>query len=143
MMKLIILPLTKKGDEAKSKMIDEVIEVTKELRRVDEEAGTFALAAMSVALVNYTSPEQKARIKEVLSMTAIGAMFEKEKEDAVADAVVLTQAKDLVESVDQIVINATVSLEEACRYRGINLIAYDIAKKYIEEHTEKKEPVAV
>ena len=110
---------------------------------MDEEAGTFALAAMSVALVNYTSLEQKARIKEVLSMTAIGAMFEKEKEDAVADAIVLTQAKDLVESVDQIVINATVSLEEACRYRGINIIAYNIAKKYIEEHTEKKEPVAV
>ncbi len=76
-------------------------------------------------------------------MTEIGAMFEKEKEDAVADAIVLTQARDLVESVDQIAKNLNLSLEDACTARGINAIAYDIAKKYIEEHTEKKEPVAV
>ena len=137
MMKLIILPLTQKGDKAKSKMIDEVIEISTELKRVDDESGTFALAAMSVALVNYMSPEQKARIKEVLSMTEIGAMFEKEKEEAVA----LAEAKGIVESVDQIAINAHVELEEACRLRGINKTAYDFAKIYIEEHT--KEPVAV
>ena len=71
-------------------------------------------------------------------MTEIGAMFEKEKEEAVA----LAEAKGIVESVDQIAINAHVELEEACRLRGINVAAYDIAKKYIAL-AEKKELVAV
>ncbi len=139
MMKLIILPLTKKGDEAKSEMIDQVIDVTTELRRVDDEAGTFALAAMSVALVNYTSPTQKARIKEVLSMTDIGAMFEKEKEDAVA----LTKAKAMVDSVERVSLNGNFSIEEACRLLGITKDAYDVSRKYLEDHTEKDESVAV
>lgn len=76
-------------------------------------------------------------------MTAIGAMFEKEKQDAVSGAIVLTQARDLVESVDEIAKNLQLSLEDACSARGINVTAYEIAKKYVEEHTEKTEAVAV
>ena len=72
-------------------------------------------------------------------MTAIGAMFEKEKKEAV----MLTKAEDLVKSVDQIVVNGSLSLEEACRLLGVNVTAYEIAKVYIQEHKEKEEAVAV
>ena len=134
MMKLILLPLTKKGNEAKSEMIDKVIEVTRDLRMVDDDAASFALAAMSVALVNYTSQEQKMRIKEVLSMTAIGAMFQKDMDDAVT----LNTAEQLVESVDEIMKNGNYPLEEACRLRGVNVDYYILSKKYVVEHTAAK-----
>ncbi len=96
------------------------------------------MSTMSVALVNYTGLEQKARMKEVLSLTDIGAMFEKEK----ADAVILTKARMMVDSVERLSKNGKFSLEESCRLLGLSKDAYDVSKKYVEEHTLKKEPVA-
>ena len=70
-------------------------------------------------------------------MTEIGAMFEKEKEEAVT----LAKAKALVNSVDRLSKNGNISHEEACRLLDLTEDAYFVAKIYLEEHT--KEPVAV
>ena len=143
MMKLIILPLTKKGQEAKAKMIDEVIDVTLQLKDVDDKAGTFALAAMYVGLINYISPKQEDRIMEVMNMTGIGQRYEERERKAVSEAVTLAKAEAMVNSVDQLIKNLHLSIEDACTALGINKDAYDIAKQYTEEQSENKEAVAV
>ena len=114
------------------------LRLPKDLKTVDDDAASFALAAMSVALVNYTSQKQKERIKKVLSMTVIGAMFQKDMDDAVKDAVILNTAEKLVESVDEIMKNGHCPLEEACRLRGIHVDYYKLSKKYVAEHTTAK-----
>ena len=52
-MRLIILPLTKKGTEGKQAMIDEVIETSQKVQ--NEEEVSFILFAMMVAARNYIS----------------------------------------------------------------------------------------
>ena len=58
-------------------MIDEVIETPQKVQ--NEEEVSFILFAMMVAARNYISEKQMEKIKEVLTMTTVGKMFEDEK----------------------------------------------------------------
>ena len=88
LMRLIILPLTVKGNEGKQKMIDKVIETGELLRDYDKKDSAFVLSAMAIAAGNFLTQEQKNRLVEVMRMTEIGQMFidrvEKEKDEKTA-----------------------------------------------------------
>ena len=72
LMRLAVLPLTKKGRKAKEKMIDEVIDTAEMMQKADDAGTSFVLSAMYVAAGNFITAGQEDRIKEVLDMTALG-----------------------------------------------------------------------
>lgn len=72
LMKLIVLPITQMKNDDISGMIDNVIDFAEEMKNVDIGNCAFVLSAMSVAMRNYITEEQKRRIWEVLTtMTSI------------------------------------------------------------------------
>lgn len=77
LMRLIILPLTYKGDEKKTEMIDAVINSAEKI--VEEDKKTFVLAGVCVAAHHYLTDMQVERIGGLLKMTKVGQLFERER----------------------------------------------------------------
>ena len=78
-MRLIILPLIEMGTEAKIKMADKAIDIAAKIEAAD--VRSFVLAGMSVAGAGFLTNEQDEKILEVLKMTRIGRMIQKEIEE--------------------------------------------------------------
>ena len=83
-MQLIILPLIEMGTEAKRRMADKAIDIAAQIEAVN--VRSFVLAGMSVAGAGFLTDEQDAKILEVLKMTRIGRMIQKEIEEKSAEA---------------------------------------------------------
>lgn len=77
LMRLIILPLTYKGDEKKTEMIDAVINSAEKI--AEEDKKTFVLAGVCVAAHHYLTDMQVERIGGLLKMTKVGQLFERER----------------------------------------------------------------
>ena len=151
-MRLIILPLTKKGTEGKQAMIDEVIETSQKVQ--NEEEVSFILFAMMVAARNYISEKQMEKIKEVLTMTTVGKMFEDEKEQYAKDCATKARADDIleglrqgkmigeanlcVELVQKMMQTRNLSESEACSHLGIDLKYYKMSKAFIASQPEEE-----
>ena len=132
LMRLAILSLTKKGREAKEKMIDEVIDSAEMMQKMDDAGTSFVLSAMYVAAGNFITPEQEDRIKEVLDMTALGRRYEQEKK-RYADYRV---AKVYVDLVDRKIQEKGLSQKEACAQVGITTETYEMAKAVVDSSKE-------
>lgn len=72
-MKLILLPLTYKGDEAKENAIKTCIALANQL--ADKEKAAFALAGILAFTDKIISNKLKMHVKEVLDMTQVGKMI--------------------------------------------------------------------
>ena len=123
-MMLMILPITQPNNKI-SEMIDEVIDFAKEV--TNEEVRSFVLAGMAVGLVNYITPEQLKKIKEVVDMTKIGEMYAQERiaygNDMLNTGLNYGQARTYVDLVDN-KIKKGLSLGEACELIGIDTATY-------------------
>lgn len=128
LMRLVILPLTKKGREAKERMIDVVINTAEKLQRTDDTGTSFVLSAMYVALGNFITAEQENRIKEVLDMTALGRRYEQEREDYGN----YREAAVYVGMVEKRVEKRGVSVQEACDQLDIPYDTYRMAKAVVK-----------
>ena len=106
LMKLIILPLTVKGNLEKGMMIDNIIELGRKLKDTDEDVASFVLSGMAIAIGNYLSKDQEDSITEVIRMTRIGQSIvdqvTKETETKAKRATAITMIRD-GEPVDRIV----------------------------------------
>lgn len=137
LMRLVILPLTKKGTEGKQAMIDEVIETTKRVE--NEELVSFILSYMMIAAGNFISNAQAERIKEVLTMTAVGKLFldEKEqygkdcKEEGIKEGKVLGEASQCLRMVQKRMTLKGLTVEEACADLDIDPGYYYMAQALI------------
>lgn len=127
-MRLAVLPLTKKGWEAKVKMIDEVIDTAEMMRKIDEAGTSFVLSAMFVAAGNFITSKQEYRIKEVLDMTSLGRLYEQERIEY-GD---LCTATVYVKLVDKRMQEKGMTENEACNDLGIPLDTYITSKAFID-----------
>ena len=75
-MRLIILPLTAKGKDAKIALADKAINAAVRIR--EQSVRSFVLSGMSVAGAGFMTEEQDEKILEVLKMTRLGEMIQKE-----------------------------------------------------------------
>ena len=132
LMRLAILPLTKKGREAKVKMIDEIIATAEIMQKTDDAGTSFVLSAMYVAAGNFITSEQEDHIKEVLDMTALGKKYEQEKK-RYGDFRVAKVYVDLVERKIQ---EQGLSEEDACTQVGISTETYEMARAVIDSNQE-------
>ncbi len=80
LMEFIILPLSVKGIEEKQKLAEEMVDLTD---KVDDTHRRFLLCGMAIAGDKFLPDETSEKIRRRLTMTRIGMMFEKEKEEAV------------------------------------------------------------
>lgn len=88
----------------------------------------FVLAAMSVAMKNYITEEQKNRILEVLKMTSLIQDLVQEKKQYGQDMRAYTLAETYVALVDKKIKETGLSLEKACKEVGIEPATYDMSK---------------
>ena len=140
LMRLSVLPLTKKGREAKVKMIDEVIDTAEMMRKIDEAGTSFVLSAMFVAAGNFITSKQKYRIKEVLDMTSLGRIYEQERKQygdlCMPTGMATGKATVYVELVDKKMQEKGMTEKEACNDLGIALDTYRISKAFIESNKQ-------
>lgn len=83
-MRLVILPLTQKGKRAKIAAADRVIHAAEQIKT--QSVRSFVLAGLSVAGAGFLTDEQDAKILEMLKMTRIGKMIQREIEEKSAEA---------------------------------------------------------
>ncbi len=88
-----------------------------------------------VAAGNFISDEQAERIKKVLSMTAVGRLFEEEKERYGRDCRAEGEANIIVKLVENKMKTGNVSTEEACQTMGIPVSMYESAKELLVPQT--------
>lgn len=84
LMRLIILPLAEKGNNAKQKRIKQVIELSK---KIEDNQQVFVLSGLLVASDKFINRAYAEDIRRCLSMTKVFQIFEEEKQDAVKEAV--------------------------------------------------------
>ncbi|MBR4760039.1 MAG: hypothetical protein IK078_07840 [Lachnospiraceae bacterium] len=80
LMEYVIIPLSVKGKREKQKLANKMLELTDQLEDDDRR---FLLSGMCVAGNRIYSEEIQERLRRRLTMTKVGMMFEKEKEEAV------------------------------------------------------------
>ena len=124
LMRLIILPITQTKNDDISEMINKVTDFAEEMKRTNVEGYVFILAAMSVAMKNYITEEQKNRILEVLKMTSLIQDLVRDKENYGN----FREAKAYVTLVDKKIKETGLSLESACKEVGIEPATYDMSK---------------
>ena len=132
LMRLTILPLTQKGQEAKEAMIDEVIDTAEIMQKEDDTGTSFVLSAMYVAAGNFITSKQEDRIKEVLDMTALGRRYEQERKQYGS----FCKAEVYVDLVQKKIRSDNITEEEACALLGIPVDTYELAKTVIETGKE-------
>ena len=84
LMRLIILPLAEKGNNAKQERIKQVIELSK---KIEDNQQVFVLSGLLVASDKFINRAYAEDIRRCLSMTKVFQIFEEEKQDAVKEAV--------------------------------------------------------
>ena len=97
----------------------------------EEKDGRFILSGLLVFADKVASKELKRRVKERITMTWLGKMYQEEKEAEVADAV--NRARDemkaevnkkLAYAVENMVKRMKVPVEAACEIAGLSLSDY-------------------
>ena len=83
-MLLIILPLAKKGKEAKQKMIEQVVDLAKQIE--DENTQAFVITGILVSSDKFIDRDYAKSVRRYLSMTKVFQILEEEKQEAVTIA---------------------------------------------------------
>ena len=83
LMRLIILPLAEKGNNAKQERIKQVIELSK---KIEDNQQVFVLSGLLVASDKFINRAYAEDIRRCLSMTKVFQIFEEEKQEAVDKA---------------------------------------------------------
>ena len=81
LMQLIILPLAKKGKEAKQKMIEQVVDLAKEIE--DENTQAFVITGILVSSDKFIDRDYAKSVRRYLSMTKVFQILEEEKQEAI------------------------------------------------------------
>jgi transcription termination factor NusB len=84
-MKLIILPLTQSNKTHKQKLIEDAIDLAKQVK--DEQQQLFIVAGILTATNKFIDSEYSKQIKEWIRLTKVARLFEEEKIEAVNAAV--------------------------------------------------------
>lgn len=80
-MLLIILPLAKKGKEAKQKMIEQVVDLAKQIE--DENTQAFVITGILVSSDKFIDRDYAKSVRRYLSMTKVFQSLEEEKQEAI------------------------------------------------------------
>ena len=80
LMQLIILPLAKKGKEAKQKMIEQVVDLAKQIE--DENTQAFVITGILVSSDKFIDRDYAKSVRRYLSMTKVFQILEEEKQEA-------------------------------------------------------------
>lgn len=80
-MQLIILPLAKKGRESKQKMIEQVVELTKQIE--NENIQAFVITGILVSSDKFIDRAYAKTVRRYLSMTKVFQILEEEKQEAI------------------------------------------------------------
>lgn len=80
-MQLIILPLAKKGRESKQKMIEQVVELAKQIE--DENIQAFVITGILVSSDKFIDRAYAKTVRRYLSMTKVFQILEEEKQEAI------------------------------------------------------------
>ena len=98
-MKLIILPLTQSDKTRKQKLIEDTIDLAKQVK--DEQQQLFIMAGILTATNKFIEDAYAEKVKEWIKMTKVARLFEEEKieavntaVDAAVDAAVIETRKD-------------------------------------------------
>ena len=81
LMQLIILPLAKKGKEEKQKMIEQVVDLAKQID--DENMQAFVITGILVSSDKFIDRDYAKSVRRYLSMTKVFQILEEEKQEAV------------------------------------------------------------
>ena len=81
LMQLIILPLAKKGKEAKQKMIEQVVDLAKQIE--DENTQAFVITGILVSSDKFIDRDYAKVVRRYLSMTKVFQILEEEKQEAI------------------------------------------------------------
>ena len=81
LMQLIILPLAKKGKEEKQKMIEQVVDLAKQID--DENMQAFVITGILVSSDKFIARDYAKSVRRYLSMTKVFQILEEEKQEAV------------------------------------------------------------
>ena len=84
-MKFIILPLTQPNETQKQKLIEDTIDLAKQVQ--DEKQQLFIIAGVLTATDKFIDQKYSNSIKEWIKMTKVARLFEEEKIEAVNSAV--------------------------------------------------------
>ena len=80
-MQLIILPLAKKGRESKQKMIEQVVELAKQIE--NENIQAFVITGILVSSDKFIDRAYAKTVRRYLSMTKVFQILEEEKQEAI------------------------------------------------------------
>ena len=81
LMQLIILPLAKKGKEAKQKMIEQVVDLAKQIE--DENTQAFVITVILVSSDKFIDRDYAKSVRRYLGMTKVFQILEEEKQEAI------------------------------------------------------------
>ncbi len=81
LMQLIILPLAKKGKEAKQKMIEQVVDLAKQIE--DENTQAFVITGILVSSDKFIDRDYAKSVRRYLGMTKVFQILEEEKQEAI------------------------------------------------------------
>ena len=81
LMQLIIFPLAKKGKEAKQKMIEQVVDLAKQIE--DENTQAFVITGILVSSDKFIDRDYAKSVRRYLSMTKVFQILEEEKQEAI------------------------------------------------------------
>ena len=85
-MKLIILPLTQPNKDEKQKLIENAIDLAKQVQ--DEQQQVFIIAGILTATDKFIERKYSEMIKEWIRLTKVARLFEEEKIEAINTAVI-------------------------------------------------------
>ena len=80
-MQLIILPLAKKGKEEKQRMIEQVVDLAKQID--DENTQAFVITGILVSSDKFIDRDYAKVVRRYLSMTKVFQILEEEKQEAI------------------------------------------------------------
>ena len=80
-MLLIILPLAKKGKEVKQKVIEQVVDLAKQIE--DENTQAFVITGILVSSDKFIDRDYAKSVRRYLSMTKVFQILEEEKQEAI------------------------------------------------------------
>ena len=80
-MLLIILPLAKKGKEVKQKVIEQVVDLAKQID--DENTQAFVITGILVSSDKFIDRDYAKVVRRYLSMTKVFQILEEEKQEAI------------------------------------------------------------
>ena len=81
LMLLIILPLAKKGKEVKQKVIEQVVDLAKQIE--DENTQAFVITGILVSSDKFIDRDYAKSVRRYLSMTKVFQILEEEKQEAI------------------------------------------------------------